>query len=236
LLRAVPGVNVTQVSARDFNINTRGASSTLATSQLALVDGRSIYLDVYGMVMWDFEPSHPHEIKQIEVIRGPASAVWGANAMSGVVNIITQSPRELAAERSSTVTIGVGGFGRSAQGVDRSAGSLFYVNGSRAEAVNDRWAFKLSAGYFTQDPLPRPVGTINNALQMPYPAYTNTGTSQPKFDARADYTLLNGGTLVFNGGVSGTEGIIQTGIGPFDIQSGSRLGYFRRAGSRARVA
>ena len=99
LLRAVPGVNVTQVSARDINITTRGATSTLATSQLALVDGRSIYLDFFGMVMWDFVPTNPREIKQIEVIRGPASAVWGANAMSGVVNVITKTPRELAAER-----------------------------------------------------------------------------------------------------------------------------------------
>ncbi len=156
LLRAVPGVNVTQVSARDININTRGATSTLATSQLALVDGRSIYLDFYGMVMWDFVPSNPREIKRIEVIRGPASAVWGANAMSGVVNVITKTPRELAAEGGSFLTIGVGGFPRSAQGVDRDAGSLFYVNGSHAQAANDKLAYKISAGYFTQDALPRP--------------------------------------------------------------------------------
>ena len=110
LLRAVPGVNVSQVSARDINITARGATSTLSTSQLALVDGRSIYLDFYGMVMWDFVPANPHEIKQIEVIRGPASAVWGANAMSGVVNVITKSPRELAAERGTSLTIGAGGF------------------------------------------------------------------------------------------------------------------------------
>ena len=226
LLRAVPGLNVSQVSARDINITARGATSTLSTSQLALVDGRSIYLDFYGMVMWDFVPANPHEIKQIEVIRGPASAVWGANAMSGVVNVITKSPRELAAERGTSLTIGAGGFVRSAQGVDRDAGSLFYVNGSHAQAVDERWAYKLSAGYFTQDPLPRPVGTINNALNTPYPAYTNTGTSQPKFDARVDYSLSSGGVLTFNGGVSGTEGIIHTGIGPFDIQNGSRLGYF----------
>ena len=49
------------------------------------------------MVMWDLVPTNPHDIKQIEVIRGPASAVWGANAMSGVVNVITKTPRELAA-------------------------------------------------------------------------------------------------------------------------------------------
>ena len=59
----------------------------------------SVYLDFFGMVMWDLVPTNANEIKQIEVIRGPASAVWGANAMSGVVNVITKSPRELAAER-----------------------------------------------------------------------------------------------------------------------------------------
>jgi iron complex outermembrane receptor protein len=226
LLRAVPGVNVTQVSARDVNITTRGATATLATSQLALVDGRSIYLDFFGMVMWDFVPANPHEIKQIEVIRGPASAVWGANAMTGVVNVITKSPRELAAERPTAITIGAGGFERSAQGVDRDPGALFYVNGSTAKAVNDRWAYKVSAGYFTQDPLARPVGTINNPTHTAYPVYTNKGTSQPKFDTRVDYSLPSGGTLTFNGGVNGTDGIIHSGIGPFDIQNGSRLAYF----------
>jgi outer membrane receptor protein involved in Fe transport len=226
LLRAVPGVNVTQVSARDVNINTRGATSTLSTSQLALVDGRSIYLDFYGMVMWDFVPSNPREIKRIEVIRGPASAVWGANAMSGVVNVITKSPRELAAEAPSSLTIGVGGFQRSAQGVDRDAGSLFYVNGSHAQAASEKLAYKISAGYFTQDALPRPVGTIQNSFNTPYPVYTNEGTSQPKFDARVDYSLADSATLTFNGGVAGTEGIIHTGIGPFDIDSGSYLSYF----------
>jgi iron complex outermembrane receptor protein len=225
LLRTVPGVNVTQVSARDVNINTRGATSTLSTSQLALVDGRSIYLDFYGMVMWDFVPSNPREIKRIEVIRGPASAVWGANAMSGVVNVITKTPRELAAEAGSSLTMGVGGFQRSAQGVDRSAGSVFYINGSHAQAVSDKVAYKVSAGWFTQDALPRPVGTINNPFNTPYPDYTNEGTSQPKFDARVDYSLADSATLTFNGGVAGTEGIIHTGIGPFDIDSGSYLSY-----------
>ena len=225
LLRSVPGVNVTQVTARDVNVNTRGATSTLSTSQLALVDGRSIYLDFYGMVMWDFVPSNPREIKRIEVIRGPASAVWGANAMSGVVNVITKTPRELAAEGGSSLTIGVGAFQRSAQGVDRDAGSLFYVNGSHAQVANDKLAYKISAGYFTQDALPRPVGNINNSFNTPLPAYANEGTSQPKFDARVDYALADSATLTFNGGVSGTEGIIHTGIGPFDIDRGSYLSY-----------
>jgi outer membrane receptor for ferrienterochelin and colicin len=223
LVRAVPGVNVTQVSARDVNLTTRGATSTLATSQLALVDGRSVYLDFFGMVMWDLIPTNPHEIKQIEVVRGPASAVWGANAMGGVVNVITRSPRELAAEHSHSLTIGVGTFNRDVTGRAQDAGSLFYVNGTEAQAVNDRWSYKLGAGYFTQDPLPRPAGTLPNVFHTPYPAFENKGTSQPKFDGRVDYDIPSGGTVTVSGGVAGTEGLIHTGIGPFDIASGSKL-------------
>lgn len=109
LLRSVPGMNITQTSARDFNINMRGATSTLSTGQLALIDGRSLYLDFFGFVAWDFLPINPNEIRQIEVIRGPASAVWGANALSGVVNFITKTPREMA---GTSFTMGVGTFGR----------------------------------------------------------------------------------------------------------------------------
>ena len=225
LLRSVPGINVMQTSARDINLTTRGATSTLSTSQLALVDGRSVYLDFFGMVMWDLVPTNMNDIRQIEVIRGPASAVWGANAMSGVVNVITKTPRELAVEGGSSLTIGVGAFDRSVGGNDADGGSLFYVNGSHAEAVNERWAFKLSAGYFTQDPMARPVGTIPNAFNTPYPTFTNNGTSQPKFDARVDRDLAGGGTITFSGGVAGTEGLIHTGIGPFDIDSDSRMTY-----------
>ena len=225
LLRAVPGVNVTQVSARDINLTTRGATSTLSTSQLALVDGRSIYLDFFGMVMWDLVPANPNDIKQIEVIRGPASAVWGANAMSGVVNVITRSPREIAAQGANTFTIGAGAFNRNVPGRDEDSGSLFYVNGAHAEAIDNHWAYKISAGYFTQDPLPRPAGTLPNAFRTPYPTFVNTGTSQPKFDGRVDYDLTAGGTVTVAGGVAGTEGIIHTGIGPFDIDNSSHMTY-----------
>ena len=103
LLRTVPGVNVTQTSARDINITARGATSSLSTSQLALVDGRSIYQDFFGFIMWDFMPANLFEIKQVEVIRGPASAVWGANAMTGVVNVITKTPREIAAGKANEI-------------------------------------------------------------------------------------------------------------------------------------
>ena len=226
LLRSIPGINVTQVSARDINVTSRAATGTLATGQLALLDGRSLYQDFFGFVMWDFLPVNFNEVKQIEVIRGPASAVWGANALYGVVNVITKSPREM---QGTTAVAGFGGFDRADGG---TAGSLWYVSGTHAAALSDRWAFKISAGGYSQDPMSRPTGTVPcdrpevcTGTRGTYPAFTNTGTAQPKIDGRVDYDYADGGTLSFSGGASGTEGIMHTGIGPFDITGGSVMGY-----------
>jgi outer membrane receptor protein involved in Fe transport len=236
MLRSVPGLNITQVSARDINVTSRGATGTLATGQLALLDGRSLYQDFFGFVMWDFLPVNLQEIRQVEVIRGPASAVWGANALYGVVNVITKSPREM---QGTSFSLGVGGFDRSTDScaadptcTQQNAGSIFYINGTHAQAVNDRWAYKLSAGGYTQSAMPRPVGAIPctiadvcSAARNPYPNFTNTGTTQPKFDGRVDYDGPNGDQWSFSGGVAGTQGIMHSGIGPFQINSGSVMSY-----------
>lgn len=222
LMRNVPGVNVTQISARDINLTSRAATGSLATSQLAVLDGRSLYQDFFGFVMWDFMPVNLDEIKRIEVIRGPASAVWGANALDGVINVITKSPREM---QGTSVTIGAGTFGRDFNDNGATRGSLFYVNGSHAQAVNDRWSYKLSAGSYTSDPFGRPTGLIPNGSGTSYPTYTNAGTTQPKFDGRVDYDGTDGSKISISGGVAGTSGIMHSGIGPFDIQNGSVQGY-----------
>jgi outer membrane receptor protein involved in Fe transport len=233
LLRSVPGLNITQVSARDINVTSRAATGTLATGELALLDGRSLYQDFFGFVMWDFLPVNMNEIKQIEVIRGPASAVWGANAVNGVVNVITKSPREI---QGTSVTFGFGTFDRSVNDNDANAGSVVYFSGTHAQAINDRWAFKLSGGGYSQDALARPTGVIPGSPGTTYPPFTNTGTTQPKFDGRIDYDYEDGRRLSFSGGIAGTEGIMHTGIGPFDINSGSTMGYgkvnFSRQGLR----
>jgi iron complex outermembrane receptor protein len=251
LLRTVPGMNVIQLSARDVNLTSRQATSTLATSQLTLLDGRSIYLDFFGLVLWDFVPTNPNDIKQIEVVRGPASAVWGANALTGVVNIITKSPRETPG--ATNVTLNAGWFDRDAGStVGRGVGATFGAAVSTSQVANDRWSYRLSAGYFNSDPFPRPVGqipiipdprdptgrtTVGGAF---YPAdtagplgtaYVNSGTSQPKFDARIDQELTNA-QITYAGGVAGTEGTIYTGIGPFDIQPGSVMAYGRMGYTR----
>ena len=244
VLRKVPGLNVIQLSARDVNVTSRQATSSLSNSQLVLLDGRTIYLDFFGVVLWDMLPTNMGDIKQIEVIRGPASAVWGANALTGVVNIITKSPREAPGAEASFSS---GFMSRDAGStVGQGAGGLFGANATFAAAPNSVWSYRVSGGYFNADAFPRPAGTIpiipdprNPKATVGgavYPAdgvgpigksFENRGTSQPKFDARVDQELANGGRLTYEGGIAGTQGIIYTGVGPFDIQSGSYLGFGR---------
>ena len=232
LLRLVPGVNTVQSSARDVNVTIRAATGTLSDSSLVLLDGRSIYQDFFGFVAWDFLPIDPLEIKQIEVIRGPASAVWGANAMTGVVNVITKTPREM---QGTSVSIRFGQFDRSQTGGAFDGGGLFAISAMHAEAPSDRFAYKVSAGVLTQESFLRPTGTVPGT-QTAYPAFENRGTLQPKLDARADYQLADGRqAIVLAGGISGTEGIIHTGLGPLDVQRGSTFKYGRMTYTRDRL-
>ena len=135
LLGKLPGINVVQLSARDINIASRAQNGALVTSQLALVDGRTVYQDFFGFVSWDLLPIQMSEIEQIEVIRGPVSAVWGANAMTGIVNVITKSPRQM---EGTTMAIGFGAIDRSVEGSDLESGLLFSLNATHARVVNDR--------------------------------------------------------------------------------------------------
>ncbi len=92
LLRMVPGFNVMATTASDFNVSSRGGNQLLANKLLILIDGRYVYQDMYGMVFWESLTVLLEDIKQIEIVKGPASALYGANAFSGVINIVTKDP------------------------------------------------------------------------------------------------------------------------------------------------
>ena len=149
-------MNVVQTSARDVNLTARQATSTLANSQLALLDGRSIYLDFFGLVLWDLVPVNPSEIARIEVVNGPASAVWGANAMTGVVNIITRPPRET---QGLAALLESGWFGRSCPRCSRTGqGWAYGTSLAWSDAPSDRLAYRVSAGWRGSEPWSRPTG------------------------------------------------------------------------------
>lgn len=92
LLRRVVGVDVMSLSASQPDLSIRGFNRELSNKVLVLIDGRSVYLDVLGAVIWSHLPISLAEIERIEIIRGPGSAVYGANAVTGVINIITRTP------------------------------------------------------------------------------------------------------------------------------------------------
>jgi outer membrane receptor protein involved in Fe transport len=222
VLRNVPGVNVSQMSARDIQVTSRGSTNSLATSQLVLLDNRSLYLDFFGFVMWDFAPIDADQIKQVEVVRGPGSAVWGANAMTGVINIITKAPKE---NPGTSVILGSGNFNSSTISATHSG-------------VAGKVGYRVSASNSEQDAFERPTGIVpgsdgpDNLGGTPYPNFSNQGTKQPKVNLRLDYDQNDDTTWSFSGGWAGTDGIIHSGIGPFDIESGTSLAYFQTSWKR----
>jgi iron complex outermembrane receptor protein len=93
-LRLVPGVDVAQINSHEWAVSVRGFNNEFANKLLVLVDGRSVYDNTFGGVLWDAQSLPMEDIDRIEVIRGPGASLWGANAVNGVVNIITKSARD----------------------------------------------------------------------------------------------------------------------------------------------
>ncbi len=91
LLRLAPGVEVARIDSSKWAVSIRGNNHRFSDKLLVLVDGRSVYTRQFSGVHWDTVRVMPEDIERIEVIRGPGGAVWGANAVNGVINIITKS-------------------------------------------------------------------------------------------------------------------------------------------------
>jgi iron complex outermembrane recepter protein len=89
LLRMVPGVNVAQINSNVWAISIRGFDGEFSNKLLVMLDGRTVYLPTFSGVFWDVLDVPLEDIERIEVIRGPGGATWGANAVDGVINIIT---------------------------------------------------------------------------------------------------------------------------------------------------
>jgi iron complex outermembrane receptor protein len=125
LLRLAPGMDVAQVNASTWSVTARGFGDVRANKLLVLIDGRTIYNRQFSGVFWDAADVLVEDIDRIEIVRGPGGAVWGANAMNGVVNIITKPPSETL---GTSVSLGAGTFDRDQASVryGATAGDLAY--------------------------------------------------------------------------------------------------------------
>lgn len=154
LLRMVPGLQVAQISASDWAITARGFNGALANKLLVMIDGRTVYSHLHNGVYWDVQDLFLEDIERIEVIRGPGASVWGANAVNGVINIITKHTKNT----KGTVLKGWGGSHEQGTGArfGGKTGENFYYRGSgkffNTESTfkgNDAW--HMSRGGFRSD-------------------------------------------------------------------------------------
>jgi iron complex outermembrane recepter protein len=120
VLRLAPGVDVARVDANRWAISIRGFNDQHANKLLVLIDGRSVYSPSFSGVFWDMQDVPLDDIDRIEVIRGPGGTVWGANAVNGVINIITKNSR---ATRGGLISAGAGSEDR-ADGLAQYGGDI----------------------------------------------------------------------------------------------------------------
>ena len=90
-LRMAPGLQVARIDANKWAITSRGFNGGFANKLLVLIDGRSVYTPLFSGVYWDVQDVLLEDIDRIEIVRGPGGTLWGANAVNGVINIITKS-------------------------------------------------------------------------------------------------------------------------------------------------
>ncbi len=94
VLRMVPGMDVARISTDSWAVSARGFNGRFANKLLVLIDGRTVYTPVFSGVHWDMQDVLLEDVERIEVIRGPGGTLWGANAVNGVINIITKSAQD----------------------------------------------------------------------------------------------------------------------------------------------
>jgi iron complex outermembrane recepter protein len=104
-LRLAPGVQVARSANNRWAVSARGFNGRFANKLLVLMDGRSIYSPLFAGVLWENEDTLLQDIERIEIIRGPGAALWGANAVNGVINIITRKATQSAGRDSSSLLV-----------------------------------------------------------------------------------------------------------------------------------
>ncbi len=130
-----PGVDVVQSGMNDFNVNTRGFNNSINRRVLVLLDGRDMSTPLLNLVEWNSFQTTLSDVNKIEVVRGPGSALFGANAYNGVINISSNAPRDVIGTRLSVT----GGQYETFRGNIRHAGE-----------ISDNLSYKVAANYSRQ--------------------------------------------------------------------------------------
>lgn len=170
-LRLAPGVQVARIGGGTWAIGIRGFADRLARSILVLIDGRAVYSPLFAGTYWENQDVLLEDVDRIEVIRGPGGTLWGANAVNGIINIITKTAKD-------TQGLYVDGGGGSE---DRGFASARYGGGSGAMSYR---------GYFK---------TLDRGSEFHPDANDYDGWREAQGGFRADWSHANGRTLTLQG-------------------------------------
>lgn len=150
VLRMAPGVEVGRIDSNKWAVSARGFNGRFANKLLVLIDGRSIYTQAFSGVYWENQDVMLEDVDRIEVIRGPGAALWGANAVNGVINIITKNS---SGTKGGLVTAGGGsqetGFGSLRYGTNlgKDTTGRFYAKGFQRNEFNHLSGDKAQDGW-----------------------------------------------------------------------------------------
>jgi iron complex outermembrane recepter protein len=150
-LRMVPGMEVAQVNSNTWAVTARGFNSAYANKMLVLIDGRSVYNPDFSGVYWSMQDVLLEDVERIEVIRGPGGTLWGANAVNGVINVITKNAKDT---QGAYLT---GGGGSHERTLD-----AFRYGGQFGEDLN----YRVYGKYFDRGPDFDPANQVNDAWQQ----------------------------------------------------------------------
>src|SRR3989449_1335528 len=184
-LRLAPGVEVARVDSNTWSLGVRGFESSLSRSVLVLIDGRSAYTPLFAGVWWQVQDMLLEDVERIEVIRGPGGTIWGANAVNGVINIITKSAKDTHGVLAST------GGGNLDQG---------FLNSRYGAGNGKTFDYRIYGKAFTRGPEFHP-----NARQFDDWRMAQTGF-------RTDWDLYNRDTLTIQGDLYNGEAGQSVGI------------------------
>jgi len=200
LFRSVPGLDFFRVSVSDVNITARGLNTRVANRMQVFLDGRSVYEDFFNLVFWHQLPVSLEEIERIEIVKSPTSALFGANAFSGVIHIITKQPEVL----KGTHVSGTGGD------FDTGTGNLIHAG------VVNKVGYKVSFEY-------------DRTNHFPNPLIGRTGDEKGREDFRgnflAEYKFSERSRTSLSGGIDSFERDIDPGFGLVSAKGG--LGFMK---------
>lgn len=222
-LREVPGVDVLQSGMNDFNVNARGFNSSLNRRVLVLQDGRDLAIAFLGSQEWNALPVPTDEFSKMELVRGPGSALYGANAFFGVLNITTPTAREVAGTK---ITVGGGMLKPHRQDGTTFSGSSIRIDARTAGVIwKGRLGYRFNAGLNQSDSWSR-SRTATDSLDMrrEYTEVVDDQTAHP-IQKSPEARALNGQTVGATGAVTGKPDPTR------NIYGSGRLDYYLKDGS-----